>query len=721
MAEVDGGSALVSVIGTRARAEGLESESVPSPEPADAADGGLAVSGWDGYRPYLDGLRAVAVYLVVLFHAGSGWFPGGFIGVDVFFVLSGFLVTRLLLRDVVGQGRVQFSRFYSRRFRRLLPAAFVTLIVTALVFTAVASPVEVVDSVGGFKAAFLYVTNWYFIHQAAGYFGANVSGNPVLHFWSLAVEEQFYLLWPLLLTGLFVVGRRFRSHQLTIVRWVVLVGACTSLLWAWSLRTSNPDRAYYGTDARAYQLLAGALLALSPALIAALARRARAARALALVALAGTVVTALSWSSYDPIERGTIITVVTVALIASLEAARTGAAARVLSTQTLVYLGQISYGTYLWHWPVIVVLTRTVHPTTTATIALTLLIATALASLSYQVLEHPIRASKILDRHRRTVIAIGLATSIAAAVILIPAITKPDTTTTATAANLTTGFTPVPAGLDFNAIEHDVPAFTNCYGKDPSACTLMHGTGPHLLLIGDSHAAMLTPMFRTIAQDHNLTLSVSDLGGCPWQRNLYASPLVVGSETVTVEDCQRIKDDLYDRVIPALHPDVIVTMNMGYETEARVVHYLGPDRGPMPKSSPQYDAWLQQTTVDSLRQLRSGNTNVVLMEPIPFDITFDPTICLSGAKVLEQCRYTVPPGPSDLEKLYRQLDQQDEHVWSLDIDKLVCPYLPICDPIVNQLVVKFDATHLTRAFAKSIAPAVDDFLVNNGVIAAGSN
>src|ERR1700709_226779 len=111
------------------------------------------------YRPHLDGLRAVAVYLVVLFHAGSTRFSGGYIGVDVFFVLSGYLVTQLLLRDVYGQGSIRFGRFYARRFRLLLPAAFVALIVTAVVFTAIAAPAEVTDAVGSFKAAFLYSTN----------------------------------------------------------------------------------------------------------------------------------------------------------------------------------------------------------------------------------------------------------------------------------------------------------------------------------------------------------------------------------------------------------------------------------------------------------------------------------------------------------------------------------------------------------------------------------
>src|SRR3954451_21079305 len=118
------------------------------------------------YRPQLDGLRAVAVYLVVAFHAGLGIFSGGFIGVDVFFVLSGFLVTSLLMRDLARLGRLQWRQFYARRVRRILPAAAVTLVVTAIMYAAIASPLQVLDAVGAFRAAFLYVANWYFIHQS---------------------------------------------------------------------------------------------------------------------------------------------------------------------------------------------------------------------------------------------------------------------------------------------------------------------------------------------------------------------------------------------------------------------------------------------------------------------------------------------------------------------------------------------------------------------------
>ena len=182
--------------------------SAAAPPAAGGLDARVAPS---VYRPHLDGLRAVAVYLVVLFHAGIGRFDGGFIGVDVFFVLSGFLVTQLLLRDLAGAGSIRFARFYARRFRRLLPAAFVALVVTALLFVAV-DPVEALASVRSFQAAFLYSANWYFIGASTDYFGADVATNPVLHFWSLAVEEQFYLVWPLLLGGLFWVTGRLRRH-----------------------------------------------------------------------------------------------------------------------------------------------------------------------------------------------------------------------------------------------------------------------------------------------------------------------------------------------------------------------------------------------------------------------------------------------------------------------------------------------------------------------------
>jgi peptidoglycan/LPS O-acetylase OafA/YrhL len=267
------------------------------------------------YRPYLDGLRAVAVYLVVAFHAGLGILSGGFIGVDVFFVLSGFLVTRILMRDLATGSRIRWRSFYSRRVRRILPAALVALLVTALVYSVIASPVEMYDVIGGFRAALFYIANWFFIHQATDYFAANVNSNPVLHFWSLAVEEQFYLVWPLLLGALYVVTSRVARRRWWVVRGVVVAAGVASAIAALHIGSTNLERAYYGTDTRAYQLLAGAALALTPQLLR-LGKRARdAASVVSTIALAALLILATSAFSMSAITRGVLVAAIAFILI----------------------------------------------------------------------------------------------------------------------------------------------------------------------------------------------------------------------------------------------------------------------------------------------------------------------------------------------------------------------------------------------------------------------
>ena len=667
------------------------------------------------YRPHLDGLRALAVYLVVLFHAGSGVFSGGYIGVDVFFVLSGFLVTQLLLRDIAGRGSIRFGRFYSRRFRRLLPAAFVALIVTAIVFAAIASPAEVLDAVGSFKAAFLYVTNFYFIHQASGYFGADLTANPVLQFWSLAVEEQFYLLWPLALgAGFFFTRRLDRSRQLQVLRIAVLVGAIASAAWALSLRDSNPNRAYYGTDARAYELFAGAFLALAPALFTIARNYRRAIRATTFVGVIALVLVATSWVHLDAIERGIAATLITFALLVAVETANGGIVDRALSNNTVVYLGKISYGTYLWHWIVILVAVRTFDPSPTATVAIAALVATAFAALSYEILERPVRISKALDRHRRIVVAAGLAISVISALVIIPRIMDPaDASSPAALGSTAKGFTPVPAGLDWRAAKNGGGPMVNCLDKPASACTVVHGTGLHILLMGDSNAWMMIPAFTEIARRENLTLSVSVHGGCPWQRDLYAYPVNVNGTILRTQDCVKFKEDTYKRVIPELKPDLIVVMTVEHE-RINVVPFLGPNRKAL-LSSPALVRWIDTTTKRSLRVLQADGRKVLILEPIP-GAPFDPLSCLSQAKDLEACRFVTTVNPDSVERYYRGLARRDKAVTSADFDRLACPFLPICDPVVNGEIVRRDGEHLTSQFAASLAPEIDAYLKNAGLI-----
>jgi peptidoglycan/LPS O-acetylase OafA/YrhL len=660
----------------------------------------------DTYRPHLDGLRAVAVYLVVLFHAGLAIFSGGYIGVDVFFVLSGYLVTQLLMRDIAHTGAIRFGRFYSRRFRRLLPAAFVALIVTAVVFTAISSPVEVSGAIGSFKAAFLYVANWYFIHHASGYFGADISTNPVLPYWSLAVEEQFYLLWPLTLGAVFLLSRRLAPrHRMRAIQVVVGGGALASAAWALALRTGNPNHAYYGTDARAYELLAGALLALTPATITWAKRFGRGMLVASVAGVGALLALSTSWIHLDAIERGIAVTIVTCVLILAIEATAGGWVKRFLSSSTAVYLGKVSYGTYLWHWLVILVVVRTFSPSPLATAAIACLVATGLASLSFQVLERPVRTSMRLDRHRRLVIATGLAISLVSGLVIIPKLVDP--AHASSKSHETTEhpvLLPVPQDL---TLAGETAPYTNCYTRPVSQCTVVTGPGKHILLMGDSHAWMLVPLFTAIAEQEGLTLSVSVAGACPWQLDLdtpFQTPY-----------CKAMKADLYQRVIPALHPDLIVAVNLGgYGQPGNYFPFDDP-------SGKRADfATVEAATKSSVTALRAGGRDVLLVEPVPIPRSpspfFDPYKCLQKSKVQEECRYTADASPSPVDLLYREVAKEDPNVYSLDLDKEVCPLLPICDPVIGGQIVKLDPSHLTAGFAATLAPYVDMYLKSVGLI-----
>jgi peptidoglycan/LPS O-acetylase OafA/YrhL len=678
-------------------------EEASATTPADAA-------GSTTYRPHLDGLRAVAVYLVLLFHAGSATFSGGYIGVDVFFVLSGYLVTQLLFRDVAGRGAIRFGRFYARRFRRLLPAAFVALIVTGLVYSAIGSPVDVARSVGSFKAAFLYSTNWYFIHQSKQYFGGDISTNPILNFWSLAVEEQFYLVWPLLLGGAFVLTRRTdAATRIRLLRVAVAAAGVGSVAWALWLRHVDLNRAYYGTDARAYQLLAGALLALTPALFATAARYRRAARLASILTVLALVVLALSWVHLDAIERGIAATAITCVLIVAMQAADGGPAARMLSTRPFVYLGKISYGTYLWHWLVILVLVQSFHISTISTIAIAFLVATALAALSFELLEQPVRVSRFLDGRRRVVIAAGLTISVVSAVVLVPRIVKPEVSQLSAARDqLGAQLTPRPAGLLQDVFE--LPHFVTCLGKPLTKCALVSGTGRRVLLIGDSQALLFFPLFIKLAKQDHLQLYVAANGGCPWQRDLYS-----GFQNYV---CQKVKADAYSRMVSKLRPDVIVVAGLDYGTPGTFTKGFENVFGGA-ASRGAIDA----STEASITGLRAPGRKVVIIEslPIPVDHTkpFDSVGCLAKAEFLESCRIRAEIGPTPLERTYRKIAAEDDDVFSLSLDRAVCPALPVCDPVVDGQVVHFDAEHLTVPFSQALEPQVDEYLKSHGIIPPG--
>jgi peptidoglycan/LPS O-acetylase OafA/YrhL len=353
----------------------------------------------------IDGLRAIAVAAVLVFHAGLA-LPGGFLGVEVFFVISGYLITGLLLVEWTATRRISLRRFWFRRARRLLPALFAVLLAT-LAFAVVVLPDEVARLRSDAAAAAAYVSNWYLVLGEQSYFETADRQSPLLHLWSLAVEEQFYVVWPVVLAVGLAVLRRRGMLLLTIA------GAVASAAWMASLfdPATDPSRVYYGTDTRLTGLLLGAALAFvwvpsgeerSPAEPTA-GRRAWPGRVADAAVLAGAAVLGWAFLALDGgaplLYQGGFVVVglATLAMIAGAVHPDGWLGRRVLELAPLRWLGTRSYSVYLWHWPIFAVTRPGIDVELDGPVLLAIrLVATGvLAELSYRLVEQPIRRGAI--------------------------------------------------------------------------------------------------------------------------------------------------------------------------------------------------------------------------------------------------------------------------------------------------------------------------------------
>ncbi|HEV2427039.1 MAG TPA: acyltransferase, partial [Acidimicrobiales bacterium] len=349
------------------------------------------------FRPDVQGLRAVAVALVIANHAGVPGFSGGYVGVDVFFVISGFVITGLLVRMPHDSIRSNLAEFYSRRIRRIVPAATLTLVVTVVAARALLGanfdPRLLVDA----RWAAFFAANWRFIEVSANYFIPGLAPSLVTHYWSLGVEEQFYLCYPVLLFGATWLAPARR--RVAVLAGLLVAGVALSSWWSAHLTHVNATAAYYSPFTRFWELALGGLVAVVPAAWAQRTPRLNAALSVIAAVALGLAVWRLSATSAFPGVLAWWPCLAAAVLIHTGRSSLPGAPASWLGSRPFVYVGDLSYSLYLWHYAWLVLPAELVHPLTTpGDRVLEVAGAVACALLSFHFVENPLRRSRRLAR-----------------------------------------------------------------------------------------------------------------------------------------------------------------------------------------------------------------------------------------------------------------------------------------------------------------------------------
>lgn len=434
------------------------------------------------YRPAIDGLRAIAVVAVMIGHLDEQFLPGGWLGVDVFFVISGFLITSLLLRERTATGRVDLVGFWMARARRLLPALFLVLGAVLLAARFLGLPARREAVSGDVLSTILYVANWRMLFSDEAYFASIANPSPLRHAWSLAVEEQYYLIFPPLLLLLLTL---VRSRNKLVLALGALAAASAVLMGILYTPGLEPARVYYGTDTRAFELLigavAGALVLRSnsgrdPAPIA--SRTDTIARTASPVALALVLLALVVGGTFpDVLFRGGLVVLCLLVALVVIAAASWEASTvqTVLAWEPLRRIGLISYGLYLWHWPVIVYVNQALPDTSTVVrIYVQVFLSFVLAVLSYVLVERPIRRhglGVLLPRWPRLANGVGATTAAAVAVgaFALPVGATQAVTTAEVSSNLTFEAPPYQTGetvQDVLLVGNSIPASYERYYPD---------------------------------------------------------------------------------------------------------------------------------------------------------------------------------------------------------------------------------------------------------------
>jgi len=686
-----------------------------------------------GFRPDIEGLRAVAVIAVVLYHAGIPGFGGGFIGVDVFFVISGFLITGLLWREVATTNTVALGRFYGARARRLLPAAATVGIATALVVAVVLPPLQARSVFLDGIACALYAGNYRFAMHGTDYLASDLPPSPFQHYWSLGVEEQFYLVWPVLIIGTAWLVHRLRAGaaaRATPYAVVLVLVAAASLAAAVLWTRTSPAWAFFSLPTRAWELAAGGLVALSihqwrrlPLLPA------------TIVGWGGLALIVLTCTQLGPRTpypgTAALLPVLGTALVIGAGPVTGGlGAGRVLCRPAMRAIGRVSYSWYLWHWPVLLLMPPLLgEPAGLPARLSATAVSGGLAVITLHLVENPGRFAAALRRSAKASLTVAAAASAAAAcacmlllnVVPVPVghgaaapraniVAVPPTTIAPAmspeeaavqhafaqardAVAASAGLRAVPSNLDpplAKAPADKAAVFVNGCVRSwreigQGECATGDIASPTTVaLVGDSHAAMWNPAFQHLAEQRHWRLETLAKVTCPLQ-DLHITSPYLGREYT---ECEQWRAQIVNR-LKAEHPRLVVLdMSRRY----------GADFG-----FTSYDpAWID-TLGRTVAQLRSIGAAVLVLGPVPDPGSSVPT-CLSGhvddATACAPAR-PVAVGDGGISAERAATTAGGGHY--ADLTDLFCT-ADRCPVIVGNTLVFRDDNHVTTEYAQLLTP-----------------
>jgi len=678
------------------------------------------------FRPDIEGLRAVAIVAVLLCHAGVPFLAGGYVGVDVFFVISGFLITRLLVGELDRSGTISLRGFYARRAKRLLPLSAILLAAVGVLSMVLLSPLRNAEVAGDIVSSALYVANWHFAAQSVDYFAQGLEPSPVLHLWSLAIEEQFYLVWP----GLILLATWFwrrRGGPVRPVLWVVLALILAgSLVYGVILTNEQPPFAYFDTFARAWELALGAAIALL-----ATVRMPR----LGAVALGWAGVAAIVYACFafdgETAFPGTAALVPTLgaaalilagtALAATPQGVAGGrlGAGRVLSLPPVRYVGRISYSWYLWHWPAIVFAAAIWGPRLSVAAGLAAVaVSWVPTQITHTLIEDPVRRAPALARLPNRALALGLTcTAIALGVGIGLRVAQPTLHTaplsevqgaaalvdqpvpqeTATALRPN----PLRARADRSRAYYE-GCMVGMEGTNSDKCLYGDPKGERtLILFGDSHAMQYFPAVDELAELHHWRLIVLTKAECPPEEVEVRSMV----EDREYSQCDEWRQDALERIEEG---DRSVTVIMSGDTEYTPYGPHGEELTDDAAAEAMEAGYLR-----TLKRIQAAGPRTVVIRDNPTSATDVPSCVSEDIQHLDRCAF----------RRHREWDHEYDvragersprtHVVSFIAD--ICPG-EVCRAVIGNALTYRDKDHLTATFARTLEPMLESDLREDGLM-----